>query len=141
MEVVLGTVSSVIGTLEQIFAFLGSVMGVDPILILPVVVLVWISRNFFGYIFKKLFGKGFVEEYRKSGISLVIILVSNLLVWLFGSCGGEYTVLRCGLVLGSVSALTYQLFKPIIRKLIKKLPKLILSRMGIESDEEPSKQV
>lgn len=135
MEIIIRTLAGLTKYLDQIINFLEGVIGVDPVLIIPVFVLVWIGRRVFSPVFEYFFGEQFVEDYRKSGISIVIILASTFLVWIFGSCGDKYTVLRCGVVLGSVSALSYQIFKPVVKKAVKRVPKILISKMGLKNEE------
>jgi hypothetical protein len=110
---------------QEILSFLHGVMDVPPALILPVVLSVEGVA-----IFTRL--KESESRFRNLLLGLICVAVALLVSFLTLEYGSTKELLNKGFVLGSVSALTYQIIKPVFKYLVEVMYARLVEKFGGE---------
>lgn len=105
------------------------IMGINPVYMIPVFVIVAI-------ISRPLSVRERFPRYRNLILGLLAFTVGVGVTFLFEDYETWRLYVKNGFILGAVSALTYQIFKPIFRALILKLFKVVNERTGSEIKDD-----
>src|SRR5699024_8223767 len=106
-----------------------SILGVNPIYMLPVFALVAIISKAFNV-------RGRFDKATNLILGVLAFAVGVLVVILFDDYPLWKMYVRNGFILGATSALTYQIFKPIFKALVNKLFLVVNDRTDSEIKQE-----
>jgi hypothetical protein len=116
-------------TAKEIWDFLHSIMELPPILILPVIIAVEGLA-----VATKL--KNSTSPWRSFLLALYCTVSGIFVVFLTLEFSTWRVLVNKGLILGSVSALSYQMLKPVFKALVSKVYDKLNEKLGIEIQEE-----
>ena len=123
-------ISTVVQAFEQIWNMFSTIMGMSPVLLIPTFLIVELVSTLSGL-------KHSAAIWRNSMIGVLCVLSGALVVWSTMDLGNIRMYAQNGIILGSLSAITYQIIKPLFKFGVLFLFKYIRKRTGDDSLNDP----
>lgn len=123
-------ISTVVQAFEQIWNMFSTIMGMSPVLLIPTFLIVELVSTVTGL-------KHSATIWRNSMIGVLCVMSGALVVWSTMDLGSVRMYAQNGIILGSLSAITYQIIKPLFQFGVLLLFKYIRKRTGDDSLDDP----
>jgi hypothetical protein len=123
-------INTVVQAFEQIWNAFASIMGMSPVLLIPTFLIVELVATLSGL-------KNRTGMWRNSIIGVLCFLSGILVVYATMDLGTIRMYIQNGITLGSLSAITYQIVKPLFKFGVLFLFKYIRKRTGDDSLADP----
>jgi hypothetical protein len=123
-------INTVVQVFEQVWNAVANIMGMSPVLLIPTFLIVELVSALSGL-------KNHAGIWRNSIIGVLCVLSGVLVVWSTMELSGLRAYIENGIILGSLSAITYQIIKPLFQFGVLLLFKYIRKRTGDDSLADP----
>jgi hypothetical protein len=123
-------INTVVQAFEQIWNAIATIMGMSPVLLIPTFLIVELVSALSGL-------KSHAGIWRNSIIGVLCMLSGALVVWSTMELANVRLYVQNGIILGSLSAITYQIVKPLFQFGVLLLFKYIRKRTGDDSLNDP----